>query len=219
MQNILKKIVTNSINLVTVGFVGYGGFLLGQQQPQAQIDQLLDLLVEESQTVSQFEYEVVKLAEAYEGEAKGQPDEWVWDASAPAMPSAIVNRVNDERFPDTVLGVLLQPLPSGNGLMINALGDHIPEDLSTTRGQQALAEAARALVAHYDGTFMSSHVGHSWATPEAADGHAYFEGLVQVAAGSGHVYFGDQSHAPSASLRPQARPADPILLALMEAIE
>jgi hypothetical protein len=220
MHNILKKIVTISIYTVTVGFVGCGAFLLGQHDQSTEVDHLLDLLVKESQTVSQFEYEAVKLAETYEGEAKGQLDEWVWEMSAPAMPSAIVNRVNDERFPDTVLGVLLQPLPSGKGLAINALGDHIPEDLSTKRGQLALLEAAQVLVAHYDGTFVPSHAGHSWATPKAAEGHSYFEGLDPVVAGSGHQYFADKSlasTAPKVSLRPKARLADAVYAALVEA--
>jgi len=228
-MNFIKKIKHPVVAAATFALVGYSGFLIGEHKTQAQIEQLLDLISLESRTVSQFEYEAVKLAETYEGEAKGQPDEWVWEASAPAMPSAILNCVNDERFPDTVLGVLLQPLSSGKALAINALGDHIPENLSTKRGQLALTEAARVLVAHYDGTFVPSHNGHSWATPAAAEGHDYFEGLIPVAKGTGHIYFADvpddtmvrpdvpRDNAPTESLRPQARPADSIILALMEA--
>jgi hypothetical protein len=204
MQNILKMIIKTSIHAITVGFVGYGAFLLGQHDQSSEVNHLLDLLVEESRSVSPFEYEAVKLAEALDGEARGHRDDWSH------IVTAVFNRTADSRWADTPLGVLLDG-------EIDALFDQYPEDLSTEGGQAALAYAAAMLVSHEDGDFVPLHTAHSWATPAAADGHAYFEGLDQIAAGSGHQYFTDKSVAPAVSLRPQARPADPILLALLEA--
>ena len=67
-MNILKKIIKTSINLVTVGFAGFGGFILGQYDQSDEITHLSKQLVEESRSVSSFEYEAVKLAEALDGE-------------------------------------------------------------------------------------------------------------------------------------------------------
>jgi len=203
-MNILKKIIKTFTIVTTTAFVGFGGFLLGQYDRSTEVDHLLDLLVEESRSVSQFEYQAVKLAEALDGEARGHRDDW------PHIVTAVFNRTADARWADTPLGVLLDG-------EIDALFDQHPEDLSTEGGQAALAYAAAMLVSHQDDDFVPLHNAHSWATPDAADGHAYFEGLDQIAAGSGHQYFTDKSSAPTESLRPQARPADPILLALQEA--
>lgn len=205
MQNILKQIITTFVGSITAGFIGFGGFLLGQYDQTVDNDQILDLLVEESQTVSPFELQVVKLAEAIYGEAKGHPDDW------PHIATAIFNRVDDERWSDTVMGVLFARCE------IDALCDSLPEVLTSTVGQQALQFAAEALAVYEDGTFVRTHTGHSWATPAAAEGHAYFEGLQQVMEASGHQYFADKSLAPVVSVRPQARVTDAVMLALMEA--
>lgn len=202
-----KKIIKTSIKLVTLGFVGFGGFLLGQYDQSTEITHLSKQLVEEGRSVSPFEYQVVKLAEALDGEARGHRDDW------PHIVTAVFNRTADARWADTPLGVLLEG-------EIDALFDQHPENLNTEGGQAALVYAAAMLVSHEDGDFVPLHNAHSWATPEAAAGHAYFEGLDQIAAGSGHLYFTDKPTAPTApmvSLRPQARPVDAIFLALLEA--
>jgi hypothetical protein len=209
MQNILSKIIKFLYITATTGFIGFAGFLLGQDVHTAETDQILDLLVEESQTVSSFELEVVKLAEAIYGEAKGHTDDW------PHIASAIFNRVDDERWADTVMGVLFSRCE------IDALCDSLPEVLTSEVGQQALQFATQSLLGYENDTFVPTHSGHSWATPAAADGHAYFEGLQQVLEASGHQYFADKPLAPTVSLRPQARPVaqlkHDVMLALLEA--
>lgn len=204
-MNIFQKVTATAAMIATTGFVGFGGYLLGQYEDTTQTDQTLDLLVKESQTVSPFELQVMKLAEALYGEAKGHTDDW------PHIATAIFNRVDDERWDNTLMGVLFTRCE------IDALCDSLPEVLTSKVGSQALEFAAEALLAYEAGTFVHTHVGHSWATPAAADGHAYFAGLQPVMEASGHQYFADKSFAPAVSVRPQARVADAVMLALYEA--
>ena len=214
MQNILKKIVKTITTTVTVGFVGCVGFWIGQQQERVVTTEIIesqqDYLTDEAVTLSHRELEIFYLAQALYGEAKGQPDEWE------TMTTAVFNRVDQTWTPATLIGTLLQKDRYGR-CQIVAMCDTVPEDLTSVIGQAAVAHAQVALEQHALGTYERTHVAHSWATPAAADSHSYFEDLRLIIEESGHQFFGDISYAPEVSLRPQARPADPILLALMEA--
>lgn len=219
--------ITNTIAVVaTVLLFSFSVITLNTISAKADQAALVNLVIEESQTVSAFEYETVLLAEMLYGEGKGHLNDW------PHMVSASFNRVEDRRWPDNIVGVLLKTRPNGRGCEIDAMCDSLMENLTSERGQLALEYAAASLRDFYAGTFAFSHTGHSWATPAAAVGHDYFEGLVLVAEGTGHLYFADapvrprarpeclMGCAPKISIRPIARPTvpqDPVLLALLEA--
>lgn len=160
-----------------------------------------------------IEYEIVKLAEALYGEAKGHQADW------PYIASALFARTADDRWDNDIVNVVLTPRPSGKGCEIDAMCDTVVENLTTDVGKQALAFARTAVTAFHDGTFVPTHRGHSWATPKAAADHAYFESLAVVASSDGHDYFGDQPvrptmrpdcltgcNAPAESVRPTKRP-------------
>lgn len=162
----------------------------------------------EARAYGQFGVEVFTLATVFVGEAKGQPKEWL------DIASAFFARVDDPRWANTVERVAKERCE------IDALCDRVPEYLTSEVGQQAILFAREVLTAYYTGTFVPTHPGHSWATPKAAEGHAYFEGLEVVAQGTGHQYFadapmrpkpnpqrcGEQSLAPCTSIRPKPRP-------------
>lgn len=150
--------------------------------------------------LGQFGVEVHTLAQMYVGEAKGQPEEW------PDLFSAVLNRVDDTRFPGTIETVIKAVSPSGKSCEINAMCDVVMEVMTTQLGQSALLTAYSHLQEHYAGKFRRTHAGHSWATPAAATGHAYFESLVVVLKRSGHWYFGDISYAPKVAMAPPVRP-------------
>jgi len=193
-MNFLKKIGYTLVATATAGFLGYNGLLLGQMTKDAAVENMADLLIEDSQTVSDFELQVMYVAKALDGEARGHEADW------PHIMSAMFNRKEDARWDNTMIGVVLTPRPSGKGCEVDAMCDQLMEDLSTASGQAALAYASQALTEYAAGEFQLTHMGHSWATPAAAKGHAYFEGLTPVAEGTGHIYFAD---APT---RPKARP-------------
>ena len=194
------KVSTYIAGIVAVAIAGLGGFKLAEWQGEQRLSA-------ESWSVSDAEYRIVKLAEAYCGEAKGQPDEWVWTdgQSAPLLPSAIYNRMEDKRWPVALTRVLLQPNSKGTALQINALGDAVPENLLSEECAGTREAAARAVKAMVDGTFVPSTTAHSWATPKAAQDHAYFKSMEKVAEGSGHQYFADASGL--STVRPKPRPA------------
>ena len=162
----------------------------------------------EAEAYGQFGVEVFTLATVLVGEAKGQPDEW------PDMATAFLSRVDDPRWENSVERV------AKHRCEIDALCDRVPEYLVSEIGQQAIQFAREVLTAYHDGEFVPTHTGHSWATPKAAEGHAYFEGLTVVAEGEGHMYFadaptrpkpnplrcGEQSLAPCTSIRPMPKP-------------
>ena len=164
----------------------------------------------EGEAYGTFGVEVFTLATVLVGEAKGQPEEW------PDMATAFFARVSDKRWANDVEHVAKE------GCEIDAMCDRVPEYLTSDVGQQAIVFAREALRAYHAGEFRSTHQGHSWATPKAAEGHRYFEGLMVVAEGTGHQYFADKpirpmprptctkpagSHAPCTSIRPKHRPA------------
>jgi len=225
-MNIFKTVLKPLTLAATVGALAYG---YGQVTEQASSNRQTEIvLVENDWAVSSFELQVMYVAKALDGEARGHEAEW------PHIMSAVFNRMNDPRWDDSLIGVLLTPRPSGIGCEIDAMCDRHMENLSTNAGSIALAYAAEALQQYEAGEFQLTHQGHSWATPEAADGHAYFEGLTPVAKGTGHIYFADapirpkarpgtpSNCAPTESIRPpKGRPVvqDPIILALMEAQE
>ncbi len=102
--------------------------------------------------------------------------------------------------------------------MMDAMCDSVMEDLLSDEGQLARSYAAKAMATFTSESWIPAHQGHSWATPAAADGHAYFESLRVVAEGEGHMYFADapvrprarpdslEGRAPETSPRPKARP-------------
>ena len=222
-MNLIKKTIKFTATLVVVGIIAFGTYLLGQYQNQIQVEKLRDRMVVENQTVSKIELQVMYVAKMLDGEARNHTGDW------PHIMSAVFNRMDDPRWANSLIGVILTPRPSGKGCEIDAMCDRFMEDLSTVSGVDALAYAAKALKQHAAEEFRLTHLGHSWATPAAAEGHDYFEGLIPVAKGTGHIYFADAPVRPNArpdtlggnppteSPRPQARPADSITLALMEA--
>jgi hypothetical protein len=222
-MNLIKKTIKFTATLVVVGIIAFGTYLLGQYQNQIQVEKLRDRMVVENQTVSKIELQVMYVAKMLDGEARNHTGDW------PHIMSAVFNRMDDPRWANSLIGVILTPRPSGKGCEIDAMCDRFMEDLSTVSGVDALAYAAKALKQHAAEEFRLTHLGHSWATPAAAEGHDYFEGLIPVAKGTGHIFFADvpddtmvrpdvpRDNAPTESLRPQARPADSIILALMEA--
>lgn len=146
-----------------------------------------------------FAVEVHTIAQMYVGEAKGQPEEWR------DLFSAVLNRVDDDRFPGTLERVVKAMAPSGKTCEVNAMCDAVMEIMTSPIGQRALADAHRHLTAYYAGWFKRTHRGHSWATPQAATGHAYFQSLEVVLRREGHWYFGDPSSAPGVARIPPAR--------------
>jgi len=212
MQNILKNITIYSV--IAAGYVlfAFGGYLVGEHKTRTTTDEIItsleDYVADEAVTLSLREIEVFYLAQALVGEAKGEPDEWE------TMTTAIFNRVDDDRWPDTLVGTLLQKDRNGR-CQIVAMCDAVPEDLTSEIGQAAVAHAQVALEQLAIGTYDRAHNAHSWATPIAADGHAYFGGLCQVAAGSGHQYFADcPAGMVVTSPRPVARPTSGVIQAL-----
>jgi hypothetical protein len=208
-MNIFKKILMTTVAAISVALcVCAAGFIMHQflsidnqsiiAAQEQQIETLNAQLVLEGRTVSLHELEVVYTAQAIEGEARGHEDDWA------LIMSAIVNRVHDTRWSDSLIGVLLTTRPSGEGCEIDAMCDRIMENLSSDTGFAALAFAERALTEIHTGDFVLATSAHSWATPAAADGHAYFEGLISVAEGSGHIYFADQQTRPK--MRPDCLP-------------
>ena len=193
-MNFLKQFGYTLVATTTVAFLVYAGLLVGQVTKEAEADRLADLLTVNSQTVSEFELQVMYTAKALDGEARGHEADW------PHIMSAVFNRMDDPRWDGSLIGVLLTPRPSGKGCEVDAMCDRLMENLSTMSGQAALTYATQALIERADGEFHLTHTGHSWATPAAAEGHVYFEGLTPVAKGTGHIYFAD------APIRPKARP-------------
>jgi hypothetical protein len=223
-MNIFKKILMTivtatsvSLCVCAVGFIMHQYLSIDDQSiiaaQEQQIKTLNAQLVLEGRTVSRHELEVVYTAQAIKGEASGHEDDWS------LIMSAIVNRVHDTRWSDSLIDVLLTIPPSGEGCEIVAMCDRIMENLSSDTGFAALAFAERALTQIHTGDFVLATSAHSWATPAAAAGHAYFEGLTAVAEGSGHIYFTDQQTrpqmrpdclldcVPARPTRPQMRPA------------
>jgi len=200
----MKKIMIGLVLATGYAAFAFGGYLLGEYKTRMTTDEVItsleDYVADEAVTLSSREIEIFYLAQALVGEAKGQPDEWE------TMTTAIFNRVDDDRWPDTLAGVLLQ-LDANGRCQIVAMCDVVPEDLTSEIGQAAVAHAQVALEQLAIGTYERAHSAHSWATPIAADGHAYFGGLCEVAEGSGHQYFADCPEGVVAvSLRPLARP-------------
>jgi len=212
-MNILIKVFKAAATLTVFGITISAVWMTGGHVAAKQVAALEAQIASESVVVNPFEYETVLLAQALYGEARGHVPDW------PHMATAVFARVGDPRWDSTVIDVLLTVRPNGRGCEIDAMCDQQMEDLTSVVGQQALVHAATALAAYYDGTFVPTHSGHSWATPEAAAGHAYFEGLMPVAQASGHIYFADAPMrpqrrpdclagcAPTTSPRPQPRPA------------
>jgi hypothetical protein len=197
----IKKIwIVTAYTFVTIsvlGLVGYGGYLLGTESNphQAENTALQITLTEERATLSDHEVHIYLNAQALLGELGTRYiDEW------PHAQSVIFTRLTDPRWPMSIDEVLLEKRPNGRGCMVDAMCDEVTENLLTDEGNIAREYAAIALAQFAADEFILTHSGHSWATPTAAAGHAYFEGLTPVAEGSGHLYFAD------AQTRPQARP-------------
>lgn len=207
MKMKLAKIFRRTLNMLAIvsviGVTGLGVHLWDKHQIQVEID--LAVIHE----LDGFA-EVYVVAEAITGELGVRyQDEW------PDLFSALVNRVEDPRWPDTFEEVIKQMRPEGKGCQIDAMCDSVMEMMVSESGNQALQFAYVALKAYYAGQWQST-VGdaHSWATPQAAEDHAYFDGLILEKESFGHQYFSGEWINPKGetfvakSLRPVARPAD-----------
>lgn len=190
----LRRFVRNAVLL---SMVPLSGWVYHQQAVKQAVIEATRAT--EAKAYGQFGVEVFTLATILVGEAKGQVEEW------PDIASAFFARVDDPRWPSDIEHVAKQKCE------IDALCDRVPEYLNSEIGQQAIVYAKEVLSAYYAGEFIPTHGGHSWATPKAAAGHAYFEGLEVVAEGIGHQYFGDKTLAPLHSIRPLSRPQSSFL--------
>ena len=208
--------------------VGFGGYFVGKEKTMVEVERMANILAEEqihaeiedmarhlvweSQTLSETEIEIYLFAQMLHGEAKGHENDW------PHMASGTFNRVADGRWGNTVTEVLLKTRPNGTGCEIDAMCDRVMENLMTEAGAKARAFAATVLDQYHSWEFEPTHSGHSWATPAAAEGHAYFEGLCEVAQASGHKYFGDCEKADVVMVLPKLRPAHLLDKVVMAAV-
>lgn len=174
--------------------IGYHQYTLNTAVAKTEASFATAVAEAEAKAYGQFGVEVFTLATVLVGEAKGQPEEW------PDMATAFFARVDDPRWANSVERVAKE------GCEVVALCDDVPEYLTSDIGRKAIVFAREALTAYYASEFVPTHGGHSWATPKAAEGHRYFEGLDVVAEGSGHKYFDDRVLAPERSIRPKPKP-------------
>lgn len=205
----LKKVVCVTATFTVV--VG-GTYLYTKHQFEQQFKREAQAAIEaeRAKAYGEFGATVHAVAQMFVGEAKGQPEEWE------QMFSAIVVRFESGRHGENIETTIKECSDSGP-CQINAMGDTVMEIMTSAVGQVALLEAERLVELYESGEWRPLNQAHSWATPKAAEGHKYFDGLRLVATYPGHNYYADRNFAPLTSLRPEARPSsidDAVRLAL-----